>query len=849
LHLFIFIFFVSFISLNANENLLKVSLQLSWFNQFQFAGYYIAKEKGFYKEYGLDVEIKEFDFEIDVLKEVNENKSDFGIAREDLIPNKFNFYNDLIALFPIFQVSPLILISKKESQISNIKNFPLKKLMITEPDSIQASIKAMLISNNVPINSITFLKHSHNINDLIENRVDIMSAYISKSPLLLQKKLIPYNIFSPKDYGFDMYSDYLFTNKNLTKQNKDKVIAFKKASLLGWEYAYNHIEESIDLIFKKYNSQNLTKEELLFEANELKKLSYYKSNILGNVDRNKLARIFDIYNLMGEIKNPINIDDFIFDENKPILNEDETNYLKNKDTLKLCVRKNFLPYEAISNENLIGINLEYINILEKRLGKNIDIFKINTLNEGISDLNDNLCDFISIFEDENNSKSLLTKPYLQLPLVLVTKNTNSFITNFEQLKNKTIFISKNEALVHILNKNYPNINLYITNSPNFAYQQILSNKADGYIGNIVEVIYSLQKEYNSDLNITGNFDYKINLLFAVKNENLILQNILNKVINNISKEESELILNSYTLLKYKEIKNYKSIIIVTLSSFFIILLLLIVYLRESILKKRIEKLNEDLEKRILEESSKNRKKDEILFRQAKLASMGEMINNIAHQWRQPLNRINLSIQVIESIIKENLASLKKEDLITIDRKIFHINKNVTYMSNTIEDFMNFFHPNKEKNHFFLNHVLDKAISLVQDLDKNIHFRIKSDKQINILSFENELLQVLLIILENAIDNFKLSNQKNKTITIICREEYSNIILTLKDNSGGISLKIIDKIFDPYFTTKFKKEGSGLGLYMAKLLIEQSIGGKLDVFSKDIFTKFRIILPKESYDKS
>ena len=850
MYIFIFLFFISFISLNANENLQKVSLQLSWFDQFQFAGYYIAKEKGFYKEYGLDVEIKEFNFETDVLKEVNENKSDFGIAREDLIPNKFNFYNDLIALFPVFQVSPLILISKKESQISNIKNFPLKKLMITEPDSIQASIKAMLISNNVSINSITFLKHSHNINDLIENRVDIMSAYISKSPLLLQKKLIPYNIFSPKDYGFDMYSDYLFTNRNLTKQNKEKVIAFKKASLLGWEYAYNHIEESVDLILKKYNSQNLTKEELLFEANELKKLSYYKSNILGNVDRNKLARIFDIYNLMGEIKNPINIDDFIFDENKPILNEDETNYLRNKDSLKVCIRKDFLPYETISNENLIGLTSEYIHILEKRLNKNIDIIRINTLKEGNSNINNDLCDFISIFEKENNSKTnLLTTPYLQLPFVLVTKNSSSFITNFEQLKNKTIFVSNNESLIHILNKNYPNTKIYTTQNPNFAYQQILSNKADGYIGNIVEVIYSLQKEYNSNLNITGNFDYKTNLLFAVKNENFILQNILNKVINNISKEESELILNNYTLLKYKEIKNYKTIIIVTLSSFFIILLLLIVYLRESLLKKRIEKLNEDLEKRILEESLKNRKKDEILFRQAKLASMGEMINNIAHQWRQPLNRINLSVQIIESIIKENEILLKEEDLNTIDRKIFYINKNITYMSNTIEDFMNFFHPNKERNTFYLNQVIEKAILLVQDLDKNIDFKIKIYNRIKIFTFENELLQVILIILENAIDNFKLSNKENKTINIVCKEDNKKVILILEDNSGGISVEIIDKIFDPYFTTKFKKEGSGLGLYMAKLLIEQSIGGKLDVLSKDYSTKFKIILPKENYDKS
>ena len=131
----------------------------------------------------------------------------------------------------------------------------------------------------------------------------------------------------------------------------------------------------------------------------------------------------------------------------------------------------------------------------------------------------------------------------------------------------------------------------------------------------------------------------------------------------------------------------------------------------------------------------------------------------------------------------------------------------------------------------------------------IDFKIKIYNRIKIFTFENELLQVILIILENAIDNFKLSNKENKTINIVCKEENKKVILILEDNSGGISVEIIDKIFDPYFTTKFKKEGSGLGLYMAKLLIEQSIGGKLDVLSKDYSTKFKIILPKENYDKS
>ena len=846
---FLFIIFLPF-PLFAFKNLEKTSLQLSWFNQFQFAGYYIAKEKGFYKDMGLNVEIKEYDFNVNVTKDVSEGKVDFGIARETLIQEKINTFHNLIALYPLFQISPLILIAKKDSNINTLKDFSNKRLMLSENDSRQASLKAMLSSNNINDNSIRILKHSHNLADLINDKTDIMSAYISKFPFNLEQKNIPFNIFAPKDYGFDLYSDFLFTSAELIKKNQEKVIAFKKASLEGWEYAYNHIDEATELILKKYNTQNLTKEELIFEANELKKLSYYKNNTLGNIDKNKLIRIYDIYRLMGYFEGNDNPLDFIFDEYKPTLNDEETKYLKNKDTLKICVRNNFLPYESFSDNNIIGISSEYIKIIEKKLGINVTVVPINSLDDGFSKLKTSHCDFISSIQnrDIKNSDVQYTKSYLELPIVFVSSQKNSFVTNFEQLKNKKIFISSNEKLASILKIDYPYSKIYETPSVKFAFQQILSNKADGYIGNIAEIIYHLQKDYNSELNITGNLDYKTDISFALRKNDLILEKILNKVIGNISKDEKELIQNDYITLKYQKINNHKSLIIVLLSCLFIISLLIIIYLREKFLKNKIQKLNTNLEKRILKESLKNRKKDETLFKQAKLASMGEMINNIAHQWRQPLNRINLSIQVIENLLKEIPHNFEHKEL--IDKKIFYINKNINYMSNTIEDFMHFFHPDKVKNYFSLDDLIKKAISLIQNKDNEIKFDIEINNINSIYTYENEFLQVILILLQNAIDCFKTSNVTHKYIGIFAYEEKKEIFLTIRDNAGGIPAEIIDKIFEPYFTTKFRDEGSGIGLYMAKMIIEESIGGKLDVYSKNIYTNFKITLKKENTnDKS
>ena len=176
----------SFCTLSAQE-LKKVTLQLSWFNQFQFAGYYMAKEKGFYEELGLDVEIRPFQFGLDIPKDVNDGKIDFAVGRETLILEKIKNPN-IIALYALFQSTPLILMSTKESGINNITDFSNKKIMTTIDDASEVSLKAMITSNKVKLDNLTFLKHTHNINDLLNKNTDVISAYISKAPFTLQKK-------------------------------------------------------------------------------------------------------------------------------------------------------------------------------------------------------------------------------------------------------------------------------------------------------------------------------------------------------------------------------------------------------------------------------------------------------------------------------------------------------------------------------------------------------------------------------------------------------------------------------------------------------------------------------------
>ncbi len=356
-------FFTLFLILILNPFLAianSVTLQLSWFNQFQFAGYFIAKEKGFYKDEGLDVNIKPFEFGLDIPQGVSDGKYDFAVGRETLILEKSDSRN-IVTLYALFQNSPLILISTKESNINNITDFNGKRIMTTIDDASEVSLKSMIISQKIQLKNLKFINHTHNINDLIDKKTDVMSAYTSKAPYFLQKRGIAYNTFSPSDYGFDMYSDFLYTSKTKLENQKELVEKFRNASLKGWEYAYSNIEETVDLILKKYNTQNLTREELIFEGRELKKLSYYNTDILGNIDLNKLQRIYDLYNVMGLVKKNIDIKDFVYHDNSLI------NHLKNE--FKRLSEYKELPYLYF----FIGLFTLLIIVI---IYKNIVLYKV-----------------------------------------------------------------------------------------------------------------------------------------------------------------------------------------------------------------------------------------------------------------------------------------------------------------------------------------------------------------------------------------------------------------------------------------------------------------------------------------
>ena len=258
------------------------------------------------------------------------------------------------------------------------------------------------------------------------------------------------------------------------------------------------------------------------------------------------------------------------------------------------------------------------------------------------------------------------------------------------------------------------------------------------------------------------------------------------------------------------------------------------------LNNELGELNETLEVRVQEQVEELDRRHTFMAQQSRLASMGEMLSSIAHQWRQPLNRINSNVAVLRSALRREPVN---HELLVSQTGM--IEKNTKYMSDTIEDFANFFHPEKKEVIFFLEDVTNKALSLLEQRTDNVDIHVISDKNIELFSFEKEYVQVLLIILNNAIDHIEFKDIKKAKIDIFIKEHDGMASLYILDNAGGIDEKIIDRIFDPYYTTKFSREGMGLGLYMAKMMVENSMHGLLKVRNKNGGACFEIIIPLRS----
>ncbi len=268
--------------------------------------------------------------------------------------------------------------------------------------------------------------------------------------------------------------------------------------------------------------------------------------------------------------------------------------------------------------------------------------------------------------------------------------------------------------------------------------------------------------------------------------------------------------------------------------------------QESVLKRRANQLHE----RLNEVTREKELQENMLIQQSKLAQTGEMISMIAHQWRQPLSSITTIIATLRTRLELETYQRQEDPYKALEKDLMdsfiRIEESAEFLSKTVNDFRNFYRPDNEAQTFNVFETVQSVIRMVTPDNHQLSVEIDApkDKAIMLHTFEGELKQVLINIINNARDVFSEKNIENPKLSIIIKQLNDNVYLDIIDNAGGIPEEIIDEIFLPYFSTKTKKNGTGIGLHMAKTIIEHHMNGKLSASNNKLFggANFTIKIP-------
>lgn len=292
-----------------------INLQLKWHHQFQFAGYYAAKELGYYSREGLNVAISPVLKDINPIDTVVSGKAQYGVGSNDLLLVR-NSGSPVVVLAVIIQHSPYVLITTDKSGIQSIQDVVGKRVMF---DPYATEIMAFLRKADVPLSKIIQInKNDYLPEDLISGIADAYAGYSTNDPFYFEKRGIRYSLFSPRSEGIDFYGDNLFTTEDEIKKHPQRVKAFLKASLEGWNYALNNPEKTVDLMISKGYGKSEEREKLLFEAKKLAQLIHADLIPVGYMNRERWRHIADTYAELGMLPKNFPLASFLYEEEKSL---------------------------------------------------------------------------------------------------------------------------------------------------------------------------------------------------------------------------------------------------------------------------------------------------------------------------------------------------------------------------------------------------------------------------------------------------------------------------------------------------------------------------------------------------
>jgi len=510
-----------------------------------------------------------------------------------------------------------------------------------------------------------------------------------------------------------------------------------------------------------------------------------------------------------------------------ILTKEQREWLNNlKTPIKIGITQ--IPNQVLKTKNgYEGFSIDLFNLFKKKLNIKFEYIYFDTWQKLLKAAKDKKIDVIFLAQKTPSRLKYFYFTDTVLPQqnkIIVNINNNEFMS-LEQLNGKKVAVTYGSAIEEYLSYFYPNIILLHTKSEIDSLRLLNESKVSAVISEAVRSSYYIKKYDFDNLLISNTIPYSYYLRIATINQKPILNIILTKAVESSQEEIKAL------QLKWGYIQD--KIVLFDKKSIFFIFILFILLLGFIIYKHII---TQQLQYQI-------KQKEEILKRlkilkDSRLNQMSDMISMIAHQWKQPLNNISLMNQLIVMRYKDN--ELNNE---IIDYFDLHTNQQIELLLQTINDFRDFFKIEEQQQKFNVKEVIENSIKLVKPIFEihniKIDFYYEDDNYYS-FGYPNALKQIILNLLNNSKD-ILMNVEKDKKVKITLSKK-DEIILSIEDNGGGIDIEIIDRVFEPYFTTKKNKNGTGLGLYMAKILIEEKMNGSIEVKNGINGANFEIKLP-------
>ncbi|BBP42532.1 hypothetical protein THMIRHAT_02780 [Thiosulfativibrio zosterae] len=527
------------------QELQKITLQINWNHQFQFAGFYAAIKQGYYKELGLDLSVRAWQPGMVVTDEVVSGRADFGVGYSTQVADYIKG-KSLKLIMSSFQYSPMILLSHEP--VTDLGQLGGKRVMHSDNLQILGVLNKARSLATEPIVSVS---PSANLQDFVTHKVDFYAAYSTNEPFRLKQMGVTFYTVDPKMYGIQSYADLVVTSEKLAQLQPAMVQKFRQASIKGWSYALGHKEEMVDYIIANYPVVK-TRDALLFEAQQTERFVKTGATPIGNVEIAKLLATASEAYEVGMISRSellsFKPENFIFNDSNYLFTPEELNYLKDNPVIRVGSDPDWEPFEFVNDQQQpSGVSVEYFKLFEKQLGVKFEFNTTKTWSEVVEGAKKGEYDIYScaVATPERKKYMNFTAPYLSFPMVLIGGANAPYIEDYSHLNGQVVSVVKGYWSHEFLTKYFPDIKLLLVNNVQEGLEAVVQGKAFVYSGNLGVVNYSIQRHGLSGLHVVGQASDRFELAIGVQANNPVLLSIMQKVLANVTQEDRQKIFDKW----------------------------------------------------------------------------------------------------------------------------------------------------------------------------------------------------------------------------------------------------------------------------------------------------------------